>query len=180
MKLVKLLAMCLVVIFFTNGCLVTRKVYNDLLREKMALDIERQKLTRELAEKDDKIGEQRKRITTLDQEVMNLETKYEDYIKLAKERQEELTKSLLILRDQSSEEIKILLSQIEELREEYERYKEAKDEQIDALKAGHTVEAPSLDQKKALDGLFDQLEQQLREEIEKGEIRLKRYKTKIK
>ncbi len=55
-----------------------------------------------------------------------------------------------------------------------------KNEEIDALKARHRVEALSLDQKKTLEGLFAQLEQQLQEEIEKGEIRVKLYKTKIK
>jgi cell division protein FtsL len=180
MKVLRLIAMCLVVVFFTNGCLVTKKVYKNLVREKAVLDIERQELRRELAEKDDKIAEQGKRITTLEQDVMDLQIKYEDYMKVAKERLEELAKSVLILREQSSEEIRVLLNQIEELREKYEKYREAKDEEIDGLKAGHTAETPSLDQEKSLDGLLDQLEQQLREEIEKGDIRLKRYKTKIK
>jgi len=35
-------------------------------------------------------------------------------------------------------------------------------------------------QKKTAEGLFHQLEQALREEIEKGEIRVELYKTKIK
>jgi len=155
-----------------------------LLSEKTALDIERQRLKKELldtrTEKDKKIAEQKNRITTLRQEIMELQTKYEYDMKVAKEKQEGLTKRLQVLWEQSSEETKILLNQIEEFREKYERCKKAKNEEIDALKAGHRVETLSLVQKKIVKGLFHQLEQALREEIEKGEIRVKLYKTKIK
>jgi len=184
MKVIKLLVMCLAVVFFTNGCLVTKKVYTKLLSEKTALDIERQKLEKELSdtrtEKDKEIAEQKNGITTLRQEIMDLQTKYGYDMKIAKEKQEELAKSLQVLREQSSEETKIVLNQIEELREKYKRYKKAKNEEIDALKAGHRVEGLTLDQKKTLEGLFDQLEQQLQEEIEKGQIMLKLYRKKIK
>jgi hypothetical protein len=101
-------------------------------------------------------------------------------MKVAKEKQEKLTKRLQVLWEKSSEETKILLNQIEKLREKYERWKKVKNEAIDALKARHRVEALSLDQKKTLEGLFAQLEQQLQEEIEKGEIGLRRYKTRIR
>ena len=184
MKVIKLLVICFIVVFFTNGCLVTKKVYTKLLSEKMALDIERQRLKKALSntrtEKDKKIAEQKNRITTLRQEIMELQSKFEYDMKVAKEKQEELTRSLQVLWEQSSEETKILLKQIEKLREKYERCKKAKNEEIDALKAGHRVETLSLVQKKTAEGLFHQLEQALREEIEKGEIRVKLYKTKIK
>lgn len=184
MKVIKLLVMCFIIVFFTNGCLVTKKVYTKLLSEKTALDIERQKLKEELSntrtEKDKKIAEQKNQITTLEEEIIDLRTKYEYDIKVAKEKQEQLAKSLQALQQQSSEETRILVKQIDEVREKYERYKKAKNEEIDALKAGHRVKAPTLDQKKTLERLFDQLEQQLQEEIEEGEIRLKRHKTKIK
>ena len=184
MKVIKLLVICFIVVFFTNGCLVTKKVYTKLLSEKTALDIERQELKKELSntrtEKDKKIAEQKNRITTLEQEIIDLRTKYEYDIKVAEERQEQFAKNLQALQQQSSDETRILVKQIDEVREKYERYERAKNEEIDALKAGHRVRAPTLDQKKILERLFDQLEQQLQEEIEEGEIRLKRHKTKIK
>jgi hypothetical protein len=166
------------------GAAVTKDAYTKLLSEKTALDIERQRLKKELldtrTEKDKKIAEQKNRITTLRQEIMELQSKFEYDMKVAKEKQEELTRSLQVLWEQSSEETKILLKQIEKLREKYERCKKAKNEEIDALKAGHRVETLSLVQKKTAERLFHQLEQALREEIEKGEIRVKLYKTKIK
>ena len=184
MKGIRLLALCLGVVFLTNGCLVTKKTYDKLLREKTALDIERQKLKNELSdirtEKGRKIAELNSRITTLEQEIMDMRTKYEEYVKVTGGKQEELANSLQILRDQSSKERKILLNQVKELREKCDSEKKAKDKQIDALKAMHRVEPLTLDGKKTLEDLFDQLEQQLQEQIERGEIRLKRYKTKIK
>ena len=166
------------------GAPLTKDVYAKLLSEKTALDIERQKLKKKLldtgTEKDMKIAEQKNRITALKQEIIELQTKFEYDMKVAKEKQEKLTKRLQVLWEKSSEETKILLNQIEKLREKYERWKKVKNEEIDALKARHRVEALSLDQKKTLEGLFAQLEQQLQEEIEKGEIRVKLYKTKIK
>ncbi len=166
------------------GAPLTKDVYAKLLSEKTALDIERQKLKKNLldtgTEKDMKIAEQKNRITALKQEIIELQTKFEYDMKVAKEKQEKLTKRLQVLWEKSSEETKILLNQIKKLREKYERWKKVKNEEIDALKARHRAEVLSLDQKKTLEGLFDQLEQQLQEEVAKGEIRVKLYKTKIK
>lgn len=184
MKVITLLALCLVIAFFTSGCLVTKGAYDRLLSEKAAADSECRKLKKKLSimktEKDKEIAEQMNRITTLGQEIMALQAKYEHDMKLAKERQEDLAKGLQALRQQSSEDKKMLLSQIEELSEKYEKCKKAKNPQIDALKARRGQEAVTLDEKGTFEGLFNQLEEQLKDEIEKGEIRLERRRTKIK
>ncbi len=171
MKVIKLFVICFIVAFFTNGCLVTKKVYTKLLSEKTALDIERQKLKKELsntrAEKDKKIAEQKNRITTLEEEIIDLQTKYEYDIKVAKERQEQLAKNLQALQQQSSEETRILVKQIDEVREKYERYKKAKNEEIDALKAGHRVKAPTLDQKRPWTACSTSLNNSFRKRLKK-------------
>jgi hypothetical protein len=130
-------------------------VYTDLLSEKMALDIEMLKLKKELSIKDKKITEQKDRITTLNQGNMELQTKYKYDMKVAKEKQEEFS-------------------------ENYEKCKRTKNEIIDALKARQRGESLTSDQKNTMGDLYHQLEQQLQKEIEKGQIRLKLYRRKVK
>jgi len=86
---------------------------------------------------------------------MALQTKYKEDMKIAKEKQEEL-------------------------RERYERYKKKINEKIDELKAGYRVKPTSSDQKETMEDLYHQLEQQLQEGIEKGQIKLKLHRKKIK
>jgi len=154
MKIMKVLVMCFAVVLFTNGCIVSKKVHEDLLSEKAELDIQIQKLKMELSDKDKELIEQKNRITTLRQENMELQTKYKEDMKVAEERQEEL-------------------------REKYERYKKKVNEKIEELKTGYRVKPPSSDQKETMEDLYHQLEKQLQEGIEKGQIKLELHRKKI-
>ncbi len=184
MRAMRLLALCLMIVFFTSGCLVTKGAYDRLLSEKAAADSECRNLKKQVsdmrAEKDRKIAHLKDRTTTLEQEIAAVQAKCEHDMKLAGERQEALEEGLQALRQHSSEEKKSLLNQLEELSERYEAYKEAKDQEIHALNAGHRVEAETMNHKRTLEGLFNELEKQLKEEIEKGEIRLERRRTRIR
>lgn len=215
MKAFKLLAIIMAITFAISGCMVTKKSYTQLLSEKTALDFEKQKLEKELAdtraEDEKKIAEQINRIAKMEQEVVDLQAKYDQDMAVAASRQMELSKSLEVLKEESSEETQDLLQQITEIQEKYDTDLSAKNKTIDTLKAEHRenieklnnrldheiqsnklvverllgeiekLEAVTTEQEKAMKELStqaDQLEQQLKEEIEKGEIRLKRYKTK--
>ena len=90
MKVIKVLVMCLAIVFFTNGCLVKKKVYIEMLNEKTVLDIEIQKLKKEMLDKDKKITEQKNLISALRQENMDLQIKYKYDMKAAMEKQKEL------------------------------------------------------------------------------------------
>ena len=215
MKTINLPAIMLAIVFFVNGCVVTQKSYTQLLNEKTALDLEKQDLEDELAatraENEKKISEQKNRITKLEQELADQQAKYDQDISVAASRQMELSKSLEVLKEESSEESQDLLQQIMEIQEKYDADLNAKNDLIDSLKTEHretieglnnrldheiqsnklvveklmgeieNLEAETAEQKHAMAELStqaDQLEKQLKEEIEKGEIRLKRYKTK--
>jgi chemotaxis protein MotB len=205
----------IVTILTVSGCVVTKQSYTQLLSEKTALDLEKQKLEKDLAqtraEDEKKISEQKNRIAKLEQEVVDLQAKYDQDIAVAVSRQMELSKSLKVLKEESSEETQDLLQQITELQDKYDTDLKVKNDSIDRLKTeqrekiealnnrlDHEIqsnklvverllgeieklEALTAEQKKAMKELADQadqLELQLKEEIEKGEIRLKRYKTK--
>jgi chemotaxis protein MotB len=215
MKAITLLTITIAITFITSSCVVTKKSYTQLLSEKTALDLEKQKIEKELtdtrAEDEKKIAEQKNRITKLEQEVADLQAKYDQDVAVAASRQMELSKSLEVLKEESSEETQDLLQQITEIQEKYDTDLSAKNDMIDTLKTDHReniealnnrldheiqsnklvverllgeiekLEAMTAEQEKAMKELStqaDQLEQQLKEEIEKGEIRLKRYKTK--
>jgi chemotaxis protein MotB len=215
MKAIILLTITIAITFTMNSCVVTKKSYTQLLSEKTALGLEKREIERELAETraedEKKIGEQKNRITKLEQEIADLETKYDQDIAVAVSRQMELSKSLEVLKEESSEETQDLLQQITEMQEQYDTDLKSKNNTINRLKADHRekieelnnrldheiqsnklvverllgeiekLEALTAEQEKAMSALStqaDQLEQQLKEEIEKGEIRLKRYKTK--
>jgi chemotaxis protein MotB len=227
---------CLLAIALTSGCMVSKKVYTQLLSQKTALDVEKDRLEMELAETRDALatarqaladtekalsdlrtrseketGEQKNRILSLEREVIDLKAKYIDDMEVAEAKQSELSKSIQVLEQESSEESRILLAQLQELRDKYDRDLRAKNTEMDVLKAEHRGEVEALnnqldqmlqihnasvdelqrkireletvaaERKKSVDLLSsqaDQLEQQLKEEIEKGEIRLKRFKTK--
>lgn len=182
MKTAKLAGLCLVVVFFTSGCVVTRSAYDELLREKAAADIERQKLEKDLsevkAEKDKKIAELNSNIASLKQAIKALRARHESDMKLAKEKNEELAEGLQALLEQSSQDKKILMNRIEELSGKYKACTKAMKGQIDAARdRGETV---ILDRKRTVEGLFDQLEKQLQEQIKRGEIKLKRYRANTK
>lgn len=232
MKACRLLLVCLL-LAAPAGCLVSKKVHTRLLSEKSALEVEKQRLERELGLTRGKLdtcekgltdcegkladvrkenSEQKNRILALEREAVDLKAKYIDDMEVATAKQQELSRSLRTLEEQSSEESKILLAQLEELREKYDRDLKAKNAQVDALKARHRSEVEALNNRMALQARedqatierlekrvvelesilekqkaavqdlsaqADQLEQKLKEEIEKGEIRLKRYKTKM-
>ncbi|MGD2270050.1 MAG: OmpA family protein [Desulfobacterales bacterium] len=215
MKAITLLTITIAITFTLSSCVVTKKSYTQLLSEKTALDLEKQDIERELAETraadEKKIGEQKNRITKLEQEIADLETKYDQDLAVAVSRQMELSKSLEVLKEESSEETQDLLQQITEMQEQYDTDLKSKNSTINRLKTDHRekieelnnrldheiqsnklvverllseiekLEALTAEQEKAMSALStqaDQLEQQLKEEIEKGEIRLKRYKTK--
>ncbi len=215
MKTIKPLVIFIAAGFIFMGCVVTKKSYTQLLSEKTALDLEKEKIERELAgtraENEKKIAEQKNRITKLEQELVDLQAKYDQDTAFAAARQSELSKSLEVLKEESSEETQDLLQQIAELQDKYDTELGLKNETIDALKMeqrekieelnnllDHEIqsnklvverllgeieklEALTAEQEKAMKQLADQadqLEHQLKEEIEKGEIRLKRYKTK--
>jgi chemotaxis protein MotB len=215
MKAITLLTITIAITFITSSCVVTKKSYTQLLSEKTALDLEKQKIEKELTdtrtEDEKKIAEQKNRITKLEQEVVDHQAKYDQDMAVAASRQMELSKSLEVLKEESSEETQDLLQQISEIQEKYDTDLSAKNDMIDRLKTEHRetieglnnrldheiqsnklvverllteiekLEAVTAEQDKAMKELStqaDQLEQQLKEEIEKGEIRLKRYKTK--
>jgi len=215
MKAIKLLAIIMPIAFAINGCVVTQKSYTQLLSEKTALDLEKQKLEKDLAhtraEDEKKIAAQKNRITKMEQELADLQTKYDQDLAVGASRQMELSKSLEVLKEESSEETQDLLQQIMEIQEKYDTDLSAKNDMIDTLKTeqreniealnnrlDHEIQSNKLvverllgeienletetaEQEKAMRELStqaDQLEQQLKGEIEKGEIRLKRYKTK--
>ncbi|UCH20587.1 MAG: OmpA family protein [Deltaproteobacteria bacterium] len=215
MKAIRLLTISIVIALTLSGCVVTKKSYTQLLSEKTALDLEKQKVELELAdtraEDEKKIAEQKNRITKLEQEVVDLQAKYDQDIAAAASRQTELSKSLEVLKEESSEETQDLLQQITELQDKYDTDLSIKNDTIDTLKneqrekieelnnrLDHEIqsnklvverllseieklEALTAEQEKAMKELADQadqLEHQLKDEIEKGEIRLKRYKTK--
>ena len=151
MKVITVLAMYLAVVFFTNGCLVTKKTYNELLNKNTRLDVEMQKLKKELSDANKKIAGQKNRITTLMHENMVLQSKYEYDMKLAKERQEDL-------------------------RGKYEMCRQSRNEKIDALQTRRRGESLTSDQKNTTEDLYRRLEQQLQEEIKKGKIKLELHR----
>ncbi len=215
MHAIKLLAIIMAIALAPSGCVVTQKSYTQLLSEKTALDIEKQELETELAdtraEDEKKLSEQKNRIAKLEQELADLNAKYDQGMAVAASRQMELSKSLEVLQEASSEETQGLLQQITEIQDKYDTDLSAKNDMLDTLKTEHReniealnnrldheiqsnklvverllaeiekLEAVTAEQEKAVKELStqaDQLELQLKEEIEKGEIRLKRYKTK--
>lgn len=215
MKVIRLLAICLAVVFLVSGCIVTKKSYTRLLSELTALDLEKQKVEKDLSDtsaKNDKtIAEQKNRISSLEQEITDIKTKYDGDMAIAASRQEELSKSIKGLQAKSSKQTQNLLKQVDEIQKKYETDISAKNKVIDTLKAEYrqkserlnnrfdqevqsnrltverllkeleALEALTAEQKNALNELSDQadqLENQLKDEIDKGEIRLKRYKTK--
>ena len=215
MRTIKVLTICIILFSFMTGCVVTKKSYTNLLNELTAVDIEKRDIERKFeksrAENDKKISEQKNRISKIEQELKDLQAKSDDDKNVAASRQAELTSSLEVLKEQSSEETKKLLAQISELQKKYDENIAEKNEAIDTLKEDHrnkieslnneldrekqasklmvedlkeqieTLEALTSEQEKALNALSvqaDQIENQLKEEIEKGEITLKRYKTK--
>lgn len=215
MKVIRLFAICLTVVFLVSGCVVTKKSYTSLLSELTALDLEKQEVEEDLSDtraKNDKtIAKQKNRISSMEQEITDIKTKYDDDMAIAASRREELSKSLEGLQAKSSEQTQNLLKQVDKIQKKYETDISAKNKAIDTLKAEHrqkterlnnrfdqaaqsnrltverllkeidTLEALTAEQKNALNELSDQadqIEHQLKDEIEKGEIRLKRYKTK--
>ena len=215
MHAIKLLAIIMTIALAPSGCVVTQKSYTQLLSEKTALDLEKQDLETELAdtraEDEKKLSEQKNRIAKLEQELADLNAKYDQGMAVAASRQMELSKSLEVLQEESSEETQGLLQQITEIQDKYDTDLSAKNDMLDTLKTEHReniealnnrldheiqsnklvverllaeiekLEAVTAEQEKAMTELStqaDQLELQLKEEIEKGEIRLKRYKTK--
>ncbi len=215
MKTIKLLAIIMAIAFAVSGCVVTQKSYTQLLNEKTALDLEKQKLEKDLAhtraEDEKKIAEQKNRIAKMEQELADLQTKYDQDMAVGASRQMELSKSLEVLKEASSEETQDLLQQITEIQEKYDTDLRVKNDMLDTLKTEHRENIEALNNRldheiqsnklvverllgeiekleaepaeheeamKELSTQADQLEQQLKEEIEKGEIRLKRYKTK--
>jgi chemotaxis protein MotB len=215
MKAITLLTITIAITFTMSSCVVTKKSYTQLLSEKTALDLEKQEVEKELAdtraEDEKKIAEQKNRIAKLEQEVVDLQAKYDQDMAAAASRQTELSKSLEVLKEESSEETQDLLQQITELQDKYDTDVSVKNDTIDMLKTEHRekieelnnrldheiqsnklvverllseiekLEALTAEQEKAMKELADQadqLEHQLKDEIEKGEIRLKRYKTK--
>jgi chemotaxis protein MotB len=215
MKAIKLLTIIMAIAITISGCVVTQRSYTQLLSEKTALDLEKQKLEKDLAhtraEDEKKIAEQKNRITKMEQELADLQNKYNQDMAVGASRQMELSKSLEVLQEESSEETQNLLQQITEIQEKYDTDLSAKNDMIDTLKTEHRentealnnrldheiqsnklvverllseiekLEAETAEQEEAMRELStqaDQLEQQLKEEIDKGEIRLKRYKTK--
>ena len=151
MKVITVLVMYLAVVFFTNGCLVTKKAHNELLNKNKGLDIEIQKLKKELSDANKKMAEQENRITTLMHENMVLQSKYEYDMKVAKKRQEEF-------------------------RGKYEMCRQARNEKIDALQTRQRGGSLTSDQKKTTEGLYRQLQEQLQEEIKKGKIKIELHR----
>jgi chemotaxis protein MotB len=197
------------------GCVVTKQSYNQLLNELTAEQVENEKLYQELtqarSESEKTIAQQKNRIASLEREKNDMQQQYEEQMAVDASRQMELSKSLEVLKAQSSEETQNLLKQIAELQAKYDTDLKQKNQTIATLNTTHreeiealnnrldheiqsnklvverflgeieNLEALTADQKAALVQLekqADQLELQLKEEIEKGEIRLKRYKTK--
>jgi chemotaxis protein MotB len=215
MKITGLLIICCVLISLTVGCVVTKKSYTSILSDYTALDLEKQKLEEEFSDtksKNDKtISEQKNRISSLEQGIKDLKEKYKDDMAVAASRQDELSKSITTLKNESTEETQSLLLQITDLQEKYDTDIMAKNVTITTLKSKHRDELETMnnkldneiqsnkmvsgklrdriekledmnaEQEKAINELSqqaDQIENQLRAEIESGEITLKRYKTK--
>ena len=215
MRMTGLLIICCVLISLTNGCVVTKKSYTNLLSDYTALDLKKQNLEQELSDtksKNDKtISEQKNRIVNLEQGLKDFNEKYADDMAVAASRQDELSQSITTLKNESTEQTQSLLQQIKDLQEKYDTYITAKNDSIATLKSQHRDELETMNNKldhetqsnkmitgklrdqievlenmnkekeKALNELSrqaDQIENQLRAEIENGEITLKRYKTK--
>ncbi len=215
MRITGLLIICCVLISLTEGCVVTKKSYTSLLSDYTALDLENQKLEKEFSDtksKNDKtISEQKNRISSLEQGLNDFKEKYADDMAVAASRQDELSKSITTLKNESTEQTQSLLQQIKDLQVKYDTDITAKNDTITTLKSQHrdeletmnnkldneiqsnkmvtgklldqikTLEDMNEEQEKALNELSrqaDQIEKQLRAEIENGEITLKRYKTK--
>jgi len=215
MRITGLLTICCVLISLTGGCVVTKKSYTSLLSDYTALDLEKQKLEEEFSDtksKNDKtISEQKNRISSLEQGLKDFKEKYADDMAVAASRQDELSKSITTLENESTEQTQNLLQQIKDLQAKYDTDTTAKNDTIATLKSQHRDELETMnnkldheiqsnkmvtgklldqikiledmntEQEKALNELSqqaDQIEKQLRAEIENGEITLKRYKTK--
>jgi len=215
MKFLKTVAICFVIPFLATGCVVTKQSYNQLLSELTVANQQNEALETDLLDtrtaNDKTIAEQKNRITSLDREISDLNAKYEEDSAANVARQAELSHSIDVLRDQSSEETQNLLQQIVELQEKYDADMAAKTQTVSDLQSSHRIEVEALnnrldhelqsnklvverllkeietlealkaEQEEALNQLetqTDQLERELKDEIEKGEIRLKRYKTK--
>jgi len=215
MRMTGLLIICCVLISLTNGCVVTKKSYTNLLSDYTALDLKKQNLEQELSDtksKNDKtISEQKNRIVNLEQGLKDFKEKYADDMVVAASRQDELSQSITTLKNESTEQTQSLLQQIKDLQEKYDTDITAKNDSIATLKSQHRDELETMNNKldhetqsnkmitgklrdqievlenmnkekeKALNELSrqaDQIENQLRAEIENGEITLKRYKTK--
>jgi len=215
MKITGLLIICCVLISLTGGCVVTKKSYTILLSDYTALDLEKQKLEEEFSNtksKNDKtISEQKNRISNLEQGLKDFKEKYADDMAVAASRQDELSKSITTLKNESTEETQSLLQQIADLQVKYDTDITAKNDSIATLKSQHrdeletmnnkldqeiqsnkmvigklrdqieTLEDMNKEKEKALNELSrqaDQIEKQLRAEIDNGEIILKRYKSK--
>jgi len=215
MRMTGLLIICCVLISLTNGCVVTKKSYTNLLSDYTALDLKKQNLEQELSDtksKNDKtISEQKNRIVNLEQGLKDFKEKYADDMAVAASRQDELSQSITTLKNESTEQTQSLLQQIKDLQEKYDTDITAKNDSIATLKSQHRDELETMNNKldhetqsnkmitgklrdqievlenmnkekeKALNELSrqaDQIENQLRAEIENGEITLKRYKTK--
>jgi len=215
MKFLKTVAICFIIPFLATGCVVTKQSYNQILSELTAANQHSEALEKDLLDtrtaNDKTIAEQKNRITSLDREIRDLNVKYEEDSAANAARQAELSRSIDVLRDQSSEETQNLLQQIVDLQEKYDADMAAKTQTVSDLQSSHRIEVEALNNRldhelqsnklvverllkeietlealkaeqeealKQLETQTDQLEQELKDEIEKGEIRLKRYKTK--
>jgi len=215
MKFLKTVAICFIIPFLATGCVVTKQSYNQILSELTAAIQHSEALEKDLLDtrtaNDKTIAEQKNRITSLDREIRDLNVKYEEDSAANAARQAELSRSIDVLRDQSSEETQNLLQQIVDLQEKYDADMAAKTQTVSDLQSSHRIEVEALNNRldhelqsnklvverllkeietlealkaeqeealKQLETQTDQLEQELKDEIEKGEIRLKRYKTK--
>jgi hypothetical protein len=132
--------------------LVTKKDNKDMLSEKTTQDIEIQKLKKELSNKDKIISEQKNWIRTLMEENVDLQTKYRYYMKVDKKNQDGFG----------------------------EKYKMSKNDNFDDLKGSQPGKSLTSNQKTTMDNLYHQLTEVFQEEIEKGHVSIKFYKSNIK
>jgi hypothetical protein len=123
-----------------------------MLSEKTTQDIEIQKLKKELSNKDKIISEQKNLIKTLMEENLDLQTKYRYYMKVDKKNQEGFG----------------------------EKYKMSKNDDFDDLKGSQPGKSLTSNQKTTMDNLYHQLSEVFQEEIEKGQVSIKFYKSNIK
>ena len=150
MRITGLLIICCVFISLTGGCVVTKKSYTILHSDYMTLDLEKQKIEKELSDTKSKnektISEQKNRISSLEQELNDFKEEYADDMAVAASRQDELSKSITTLKNESAEENQSLLQQVKDLQKKYDTDIMAKNKTIATLKSQHKNELETLKQ----------------------------------